>query len=169
LGATICTPRNPECDICPVTESCAAFAAGNPEKYPVKVIKAAKPTRRGTAFFIQDKNGDVLITRRPSKGLLGGMQEIPGTSWTSNTDGAIGKSALPFDGDWRFAGQAKHTFTHFHLILDIWQITVDRVKAEKILLQKEGKWIAGHNLKEQALPTLMKKAIGVVLTNIFKG
>ena len=76
LGATICTPRNPACARCPVSARCAAFAEGRPEAYPVKAPKAARPRREGVAYWLEH-DGQVLLVRRPPKGLLGGMLALP--------------------------------------------------------------------------------------------
>ena len=72
LGATVCTPTKPNCLICPVSGYCRAKAEGEPERYPIKPPKKAKPIRRGAAYVVIHK-GDVLLQRRPDKGrrLLG--------------------------------------------------------------------------------------------------
>src|SRR5437868_7819893 len=67
LGATICTPRNPACGLCPVRSWCQAYADGEPERYPVKAPKAARPHRHGSAWWLEHE-GDVLLVRRPAKG-----------------------------------------------------------------------------------------------------
>src|SRR5207244_1198222 len=54
LGATICTPRSPACGRCPVRSWCRACAEGEPENYPVKAPKAARPHRTGTAYWLED-------------------------------------------------------------------------------------------------------------------
>ena len=163
LGASLCSPKRPACSLCPVNDSCSAFAAGNAEAYPVRLAKAAKPMRRGAAFVIQDADGKVFLQKRIDNGLLGGMSEIPGTAWTAREDGESGRSALPFEGDWKQCGTARHTFTHFHLELEVWQITL----ASRIQLSNRGWWIEAGKLHEEALPTLMKKAIAVALPEAF--
>ena len=77
LGATLCTPRRPRCPECPWRERCAAFKSGDPEAYPRRVAKAEKPTRHGVVFWAEREDGAVLVRRRPSRGLLGGMMEFP--------------------------------------------------------------------------------------------
>jgi A/G-specific adenine glycosylase len=80
LGATICT-RTPACGICPLAAICAARCAGNPENFPARTAKPARPTRHGALFWLTDSQNRVLLRRRPPKGLLGGMTELPGTDW----------------------------------------------------------------------------------------
>jgi A/G-specific adenine glycosylase len=77
LGATVCRPRSPRCDLCPVSRDCAAFAEGRPESYPGRGRKPeARPVRVVAAII--KRNGRILITRRPDEGLLGGLWEFPG-------------------------------------------------------------------------------------------
>ncbi|MBU6429270.1 MAG: A/G-specific adenine glycosylase [Cyanobacteria bacterium REEB65] len=76
LGATVCTPRSPGCDGCPLVQECRAAAAGDPASLPVKRKKAAPPfADLAVAVCLQ---GDrVLLARRPPKGLLAGMLGFP--------------------------------------------------------------------------------------------
>ena len=162
LGASICSPKTPSCAICPLSTQCQAFTMTDQELYPVKQPKAGKPTRIGAAFVIQNKNGDVFLSKRANKGLLGGMSEVPGTTWDSRKDGETGEAALPFKSKWKKAGIAKHTFTHFHLELEIWHTNYI---AETDL---DGWWSSLDNLGNEALPSVMKKAIEVAIPKIFK-
>ncbi len=77
LGASHCSPRNPKCELCPVSEFCQAFKLGIQEQRPVKKKKAEIPHHTVTAAVIQ-RNGQILIAQRPEGGLLGGMWEFPG-------------------------------------------------------------------------------------------
>ncbi len=81
LGATICTPKRPACSLCPLNDICLATAA-DPEAFPVKAEKAARPTRYGVAYVAVRADGAVLLRKRPPKGLLGGMAEVPGSAWS---------------------------------------------------------------------------------------
>ena len=86
LGATICTPRNPACALCPWSAGCMARAAGVQADLPRKMPKAEKPVRRGTVW-LGFRDGAVLMERRAERGLLGGMLGLPGDGW----DGAGGR------------------------------------------------------------------------------
>ncbi len=77
LGASICTPRSPTCLICPIASLCRARKLGIQEERPVLEAKSAVPHYTVTAAVIW-QDGQVLIARRPSTGLLGGMWEFPG-------------------------------------------------------------------------------------------
>jgi A/G-specific adenine glycosylase len=154
LGATICTPKRPACPLCPIQAHCRAFRAGTQETFPVKAAKAAKPVRFGAAFVAESGEGAVLLRRRPERGLLGGMSEPPTTAWTARTDGETGAEAAPFPADWRPAGTVVHVFTHFELRLSVYHTSgVDRPAPD-------GAWWSPRvELPDEALPTVMKKAI----------
>ena len=72
LGATICTPRNPACGICPWTGACMARAAGVQTELPRKTTKPAKPVREGRLWIARRTDGAMLLETRPERGLLGG-------------------------------------------------------------------------------------------------
>jgi A/G-specific adenine glycosylase len=77
LGATICTPKLPDCLHCPLRGLCQAYSLGIQDKLPVVVPKARIPHFIVTAAVIR-KAGLILITQRPLDGLLGGLWEFPG-------------------------------------------------------------------------------------------
>lgn len=118
LGATLCTPKRPNCLICPVADLCKARAAGEQERYPVKAPKKASPHRTGHVFLLTD-GGEVLLERRPDKGLLGGMLGLPGSDWRDGR--APARSGEPATADWQLRGEVRHVFTHFSLTLEVWQ------------------------------------------------
>lgn len=125
LGATVCTPAAPACGGCPLSDLCAARAGGQPERYPVKPAKAARPVRYGHAYVLVRK-GQVWLETRPPSGLLGGMPGLPGTDWT---EGAAPPSAPPLAADWQDMGEVRHVFTHFSLRLTVWRAEVVRAPA----------------------------------------
>jgi A/G-specific adenine glycosylase len=153
LGATICTPRSPACAICPVARGCAARGR-NPERFPVKAAKAAKPARRGAAYVAFSPEGAVWLVRRPAKGLLGGMAALPTTDWSSRRDGATGPQAAPFFAAWRKAGTVSHVFTHFTLSLDVHCATVSHPDGD-------GWWSPAG--AAAGLPSLMQKVLDCAL------
>jgi A/G-specific adenine glycosylase len=121
LGATLCSPKNPDCPACPVSFFCAAYKKGAPETYPRKRAKTAKPRRFGVAF-VMAREGAVTLVTRPEKGLLGGMSALPSTPWRNDpwTDDEA-RAHAPAKGKWEKAGAVEHVFTHFALTLDVWR------------------------------------------------
>ena len=89
LGATICTPKRPACALLPVERPClAARARRCQETFPRKAPKREGKLRRGAAFVALRADGRVLLRRRPDKGLLAAMTEVPGSDWTHDFDDA---------------------------------------------------------------------------------
>jgi len=132
LGSAVCTPRSPKCLLCPLSGMCRAHALGIAGSLPQKEKKKPRPTRHAVAFWLQSRDGrHVLMRRRAETGLLGGMLELPSTPWRESgpwSDDAA-RAHLPEGAarlNWRkAAGQATHTFTHFHLIADVWCAETD--------------------------------------------
>jgi len=153
LGATICMPRTPQCDICPLSRQCVAAAQGNPAAYPAKPAKTAKPARAGNAYWIERDN-EVLLVRRPPRGLLGGMLALPSTGWD--------RQSAP--GDARFAGatalgDVAHVFTHFALTL-----TVNRIRLKSgCNAPVAGEWWPRDRVHDAGLPTIFAKAARLAL------
>lgn len=160
LGASICTPRDPSCMICPIETCCSAKKQGKAELYPVKAPKIPRPERNGIAFVICNKNNDVYLEKRHASGLLGGMTQIPNYFSADETHTLAN---APFSADWQFMGQAHHVFTHFSLTLDVYLAK----NIEKLNIGN-GWWCPTNRLAEEALPTAMKKAISVALPSVFK-
>ncbi len=135
LGATICTPKSPDCPACPWKTHCQAHAQGIEASLPARSKKAAKPHRTGTAYALIDSGGEVLLIRRPPRGLLGGMLALPETA--------------PVAAQWRAAGSVEHVFTHFTLTLNV--------------LVAQRKTLPAGVLKAPAatapLPSVMRKAL----------
>ena len=151
LGATVCTPRNPACAICPVLDLCDARAAGVQAGLPRKAPKAAKPLRRGIAYLARREDGAWLLERRPERGLLGGMLGWPCTDWNEAP-----APAPPLAADWQEAGEVRHTFTHFDLRLTLHVARVDRGATPA-----RGSFLAGAAFHPDDLPTVMRKAFAL--------
>ena len=144
LGATICRPRAPDCCACPLNAGCAAYASGEPERFPAPKRKAIRPVRHGIAHWIE-RNGCVWLVRRPAKGMLGGMAALPGSDWTDEPERAAA-----------VLGHVTHVFTHFRL-----ELTIVAVQAPS----GDGWWQPIVGLAKAGLPTLYKRAAESVLAS----
>ncbi len=121
IGATLCRPRNPACDSCPLAADCAAFHAGAPEAYPRPAQAKARPRRQGAVFFARRSDGAFLARRRPPTGLLASTLELPGTPWTTGGPGEAVQGAAPVIAHWRrLPGEVEQVFTHFALRLTVY-------------------------------------------------
>lgn len=170
LGASVCSPRAPSCTECPLAHICAAHARGIAAALPARTPRPERPQRFGAAFVALRGDGAVLLRRRPPKGLLGGMLEVPSTEWTAgaeNTptptpaDPPTGPRAAhhhaPIAGKWRLLpGAVGHTFTHFHLQLSVYH--ADHIDA-RAALPPACEWYARARLDAAALPSVMRKVL----------
>ena len=160
LGASLCSPKKPACSLCPYSGTCEAEGIGDQERFPIKAPKKQKPTRYGAAFLIKrQEDGAIWLRQRPAKGLLASMSEVPGSDW-------FGKSAEKFelasaldhapDGlkFRKLVGQVTHTFTHFHLVLDVYEATSTNSEP-----MNKGWWSEQQSLKDEALPTVFRKVV----------
>lgn len=155
LGATVCRPADPDCRRCPWQDACAARAAGNAATLPRKGAKKFRPQRYGAHFWLTDGAGQVLLRRRPSTGLLGGMAELPGTEWRSKPlSRRAALAAAPMPAEWRKLGVVRHGFTHFALEITVYAATVPTIEAVGFLR-------AGDVLGAEALSSLMRKCVAL--------
>jgi A/G-specific adenine glycosylase len=153
LGATICTPRSPACGICPLMSQCAARDAGLTTELPRKAPKKPKPVRFGIAYIARREDGAVLLETRPAKGLLGGMLGWPGTQWEAD----LPEEAPPLDADWQVPNlEVRHTFTHFHLRMDIRLADVSMQTKPRL-----GEFLPPATFRPANLPTVMRKAFNL--------
>jgi len=151
LGATVCTPAKPDCLICPLSQLCKARAEGAPERYPAKPAAKAKPVRRGTAWVVVCK-GEVLLVRRPERGLLGGMLGLPTSDWSADGDG---DPETPFRARWEDCGEVRHVFTHFDLRLAVKRADPARRP------ESDGLWVPVEAV--EGLPSVFAKAFRLAI------
>lgn len=146
LGATVCTPANPKCLLCPWQNACIAHQKGLTAKIPL-ILKPEKQKRHGTVYLIQNEKGEYLIQKRAGKGLLSGLYEFP---WnTQNTQ--------PFPADWTdLKRQVSHTFTHFHLTLSVQTTKLNQP------VSIDGIWCRPQDFKNYPFSTLMKKVMKLI-------
>ena len=145
LGATVCKPAAPSCLLCPWRELCVARAKGIQEKIPV-LRKIEKKHKDGAVFVITDPAGALFLRRRPGKGLLSGLWELP---WSED-------GTPPFSGEWREKPcEVRHVFTHFSLTLRFLQL-LSPCPAE---FAAQGRFVPDDRLGEYPLSTLMRKVL----------
>lgn len=166
LGATICTPRRPSCLVCPVSSACDARRLGIEETLPRRAAKAERPVRKAVAFVALREDGAVLLRRRPREGLLGGMMEVPSSTWEQNLPKK--KDLLvsaPVGADWwPVPDEVVHVFTHFRLEVQVYRALVPLDAALNLWAEPERcKFVPRRDLHAEALPSLMRKIIAHAL------
>jgi A/G-specific adenine glycosylase len=156
LGATVCTPKVPQCSICPLRDLCKGMATGNPEHYPAKIVKNPVPHRNAMAAVIYWQN-KVLLTQRPPSGLLGGLWEFP--NWEIDGNGRNTrkwiknqvKKELGITTDvGESIGTFHHTFSHFKLTLQVFECR---------LFERGGigKWLSVRNLSSVPMSRIHRR------------
>jgi len=163
LGATICSPKRPACVLCPWNDSCLASERGDQEAFPRKAPKREGRLRRGAAFVVLRLDGRVLLRRRPDRGLLASMMEVPGSAWTHDYDERLARRSAPRLGarmQWRrLHGVVRHVFTHFPLELAVFAAQVPRATPAPT----GARWVSIDELRDEALPNVMRKVLAHAL------
>ena len=163
LGATICSPKRPACALCPWNDSCLANERGDQEIFPRKAPKREGRLRRGAAFVVLRADGRVLLRRRPDKGLLASMMEVPGSTWAHDFDDSVALRSAPRLGanvHWRrLHGVVQHVFTHFPLEVAVFAARVPRATPAP----KGALWVKIGDLRDEALPNVMRKVLAHAL------
>lgn len=147
LGSQICTPKNPDCLLCPVNQLCQAFIRGDQETYPRKSPKKALPEHTATAYLLTDPAGRIYLQQRPATGMLASLWELPHTGWERKPTHPA--PPLPRHTHPQPAGSITHTFTHYKLTLNL-------------IAARTAKIPATHAFTANNLPplsTLMRKAL----------
>lgn len=158
LGATVCTPKRPNCSACPWNASCLAFNQVSAESYPVASPRSDKPKRYATAFWLEDHQGQVWLRRRPPTGLLAGMLEVPTSKWQDDYTAVAENvmAGLPQRLAWQaLTSTIRHSFTHFDLYVRV-MYAISHNQPEN------GAWYAQGDLNSLALPSLMRKIAAAV-------
>ena len=166
LGATVCTPRSPLCEVCPVAAHCQARESGDPEAIPVKRPRP-KPKRLEAAAAFLERRGKVLAVRRPPRGLLGGLWELPGGELEAREipEEGLARSmrehlGLTLSGTEKL-GTVRHVFTHRVLHLHVFRA---RGAAGRVRLAgfDAHRWLPPARLTELPQSALMGKALRLV-------
>lgn len=150
LGASLCTPRNPDCPSCPLADQCLAYRRGVQAERPVKEPKAPTPHHTVTAAVIQ-RNGHVLIAQRPTEGLLGGMWEFPGGKLQPGEDlASCLQREIREELDVEIAvgssiGVYQHAYTHFRVTLHAFRCSLLNGEPQK-LAHRALQWAAPQDL-----------------------
>lgn len=169
LGSMICTPQSPACTDCPVFRFCAARKKGLQDRLPVSDRRPAIPHEHVAAAVIFNRQGQVLVVRRPARGLLGSLWKLPG--------GIVKKEEMIADGLMRTVreelgvgirvGKAlasiRHAYTHFRITLTALRCFL-RSRRLRMIEDREWRWASPDDLEKLAF----SKADRVVVSRIQK-
>ena len=160
LGATICTPKEPQCLRCPLRDLCKGRASGDPERFPTKILKKKIPHIEALAAVIQE-DGQVLLRQRPPHGLLGGLWEFP--NWPNGgkedlreylrdkVKGELGLSVRTKEP----IGSFHQTFSHFKLALFVFH-------CRRLNGKGRGKWVPIKNLSDFPMSRIHRRIANLI-------
>ena len=161
LGATVCTPSNPLCPSCPLQKNCAAFAHNEQNKLPVKQKQAPLPHYTVVAGIVF-KDRKILIDKRKTDGLLGGLWEFPGGKKHGNESfkAAVAREVKEETGVDIEVGKrlciVKHAYSHFKITLHAYLCQYKSGIAQPLACDAV-KWIPLKDMKKHAFPGANQK------------
>ena len=155
LGASICTPKTPRCEQCPLVDTCIAFKEGAPQRYPLRTRKLTRRSESWQLLALWDCSGRVWLQRRAQSGIWAGMHCVP--VFPDGSDLTLFVTTL---GD---ASQFKteelkpvlHVLTHRDLYLHT--VVVQGVTAERPT--EFGEWVAPEQWHSIGLPAPIRKLL----------
>lgn len=164
LGATVCSPSSPACPTCPLGEVCAAYAAGEPERYPVSKKKKPIPHHDIAVGVIADDTGRILVTKRPEDAMLGGLWEFPGGKVEpgESVEAACERELREELGVEAEVGEPlariDHAYSHFKITLHAFACRIVDGTPEHYEAQPM-EWVAVEDLGDYAFPRANRRLI----------
>jgi len=155
LGATVCTPNDPCCSLCPLRSLCRAKAIGNPERYPTITKKKKIPQVNGVSAVIV-RDGKVLLHQRPPKGFSGGLWEFP--NWRAQGEKNLRHRLAKWIKEEKNLSVAvkdrigifEQTYSHFKLTLHVYQ-------CQALDEEDSGRWVGIRNLSRFPMSRIHRK------------
>ncbi|MGE0480268.1 MAG: A/G-specific adenine glycosylase [Phycisphaerae bacterium] len=166
LGATVCMPRGPRCDSCPIRSACRALATGRVAELPRKRARRAVPIVNAVAAAIE-RRGRYLVVQRPADGLLGGLWELPGGvvpprhAARATLEEHVRRRVGVRIAVGAAIGEFTHTFTHLKLRVQVYRATVTRGRAPRDAGTPPAKtcWLAARHFDELACATIDRRIL----------
>lgn len=155
LGATVCTRNRPQCERCPVAELCVARRTGRVDELPEARPRKAVPRRRATWIVLRHR-GQVLLERRPSAGLWGGLWTFPELGREAVEEYCRREIGCTLSHTRRLA-PIEHGFTHFKLT--IIPLLCDVARATPRAEQSGRIWLSIEDAAHAAVPTPVRKLL----------
>ncbi|MNO30655.1 A/G-specific adenine glycosylase [compost metagenome] len=124
LGATLCTRSKPSCLLCPLEKGCQAHLLGLEIRYPIPKPRKALPQKRTLMPMLANRDGAILLYRRPSSGLWGGLWSLPELDGLDDLEHLAAQHSLAL-GTSHSLPALTHTFSHFQLAIEPWLVQVD--------------------------------------------
>jgi len=152
LGATVCLPKKPLCDTCPVRAACKAFAQGDAQRYPVRTRKLKRSSQSIWMLWAYTAQGDVWLAQRPTPGVWAGLYSLP----LYDSLDALEATLQPA---WQRQLQAMpvfpHVLTHKDLHLHVHKLLLPDTAA----VWEAGRWVNAREWPAMGLPAPVRKLL----------
>ena len=161
IGSGVCTPKSPLCASCPLNDGCKAYENGMADILPLRAKKEIKPERVGNVYWVENDRGEVLVHKRPEKGLLGGMYGFPTSAWEDSVyfNDSENEKFLSVQAD-PLEEKVQHVFTHFNLTLSVYSARV--YKGADLGISYF--WVGREDVVDLKFPTVFEKVKKLCLT-----
>jgi A/G-specific adenine glycosylase len=156
IGATICTRARPHCDLCPIRDDCIARLAGRIAAIPAPRPRKALPRREVTVLLLE-RDGDVLLERRPAVGIWGGLWSLPEISRDTDVAAYVAVHLAATTGALQCLPPLTHGFTHFALTMHPVRVEVLGWPLEARMRDVE--WFARDEALAAAIPAPIRKLL----------
>lgn len=155
LGATLCKRSKPLCEICPMQRHCAAFASGEPTRFPAKKAKKTTPTKSTVMLVLRDREGQILIQKRPEIGIWGGLWSFP--EFNDESAALAHSQTLGKIETQNVLPEVKHVFSHYKL--QIKPLVVALKPHLKLAENKTEQWLPPQQCLNLGLAAPVKRLI----------
>jgi len=155
LGATVCTPKSPSCDLCPLSSECKAFAENTQHEVPPPKIAPKRKRLHHYAVVLTCK-GTIAFEQRGDQGLWAGMWQVPTFESTKKVTKANISKELKIERDLKFSGAFEHTLTHRVINFTVYSCEVG--KDDRFV------WYSSDSIEELPLASAQRKVLAVHCT-----
>jgi A/G-specific adenine glycosylase len=155
LGATVCTPKKPQCAQCPVADACVAKTEGKPETYPVKTRKLKRTSEQLWLLHAITRSGDVWLMQRPQTGVWAGLYCLP---VFESFDAMLAALPAKYHSQLQEGGVFKHVLTHKDLHLHPVELKLPTSLKPGAAIG-EGQWVAQADWPTLGLPAPIRKLL----------
>jgi A/G-specific adenine glycosylase len=152
LGATVCLPKKPQCQVCPVNAFCSATKAGDPQRYPVRTRKLKRSSQSIWLLWAQSAQGSVWLAKRPAPGVWAGLHCLP---LFDSEEALHGVVPAQWHQHLRADAVFTHVLTHKDLHLHPWQLTLP----DQALDWDAGRWVRADEWPALGLPAPIRKLL----------
>ncbi len=165
LGATICTPRRPDCPDCPLEALCQARSLGLEQVLPLRGQRKAVPTQHHVALLLE-RDGAYLVRRRPLSGMLAGLWEFPARRLEEGQSpqqaAARMLAEMGLGAPVEVAGEVSHTYSHFRVEIAVLRVRIDDAAG---VADNDGRFLGPDELSELALHGAHKKILPLLASD----